>query len=256
MDLLPLSRLRASSGATMAQQESCGWRVFTGAPRPAVLLLCVLFCPLSAEGFVSTCVAQSVAQRIFLPRAHPALLPHCCRHGPHRWTLPRRLGAAGTTHMSLGRTSTAQEVVEFFGADLRGQTAVITGGTTGLGLETAKALASCGCRVLACALDPQTGVLDIQRSIPEGDVVVLPLDLADLASVERFAARVWREGCNINLLVLNAGICGVSGETQQGFEMQMGVNFLGHALLCRLLLPSLQSGARIVAVSSLGHRFG
>ena len=48
----------------------------------------------------------------------------------------------------------------------------------------------------------------------------------------------------------------MSGETQQGFEMQMGVNFLGNALLCRLLLPSLQSGARIVAVSSLGHRFG
>jgi len=153
------------------------------------------------------------------------------------------------------------------------RTAVITGGSTGLGLETAKALASRGCRVVVCALDADAGAVDVARafSAPEmaeysacgrhssaPDVAVVPLDLGCFASIERCAAQLLRHEPRIDMLVLNAGVCGATGTTMQGFEMQMGVNHIGHALLCRLLLPTLQAQpftSRIIGISSVGHRF-
>lgn len=153
------------------------------------------------------------------------------------------------------------------------RTAVITGGSTGLGLETAKALASCGCRVVVCAMDAESGAVDVASafSLPRmaeysaggwhtsaPDVAVLPLDMADFASIERCAAQLLRGEPRIDILVLNAGVCGATGTTAQGFEMQMGVNHIGHALLCRLLLPTLRAQpftSRIIAISSVGHRF-
>lgn len=175
-----------------------------------------------------------------------------------------------SVRMELGRHSTAKDVVQHYGVDLQGKTAVVTGGHTGLGMESTKALASRGCRVLVCALDKTVGEQDIQREVygpggisgygkaPSVDVEVVELDLADFVSIQRCAAELSKEP-RVDMLVLNAGICGVAGETKQGLEIQMGVNHIGHAFLCQLLLPSLQRQpfvSRIVAVSSWGHAFG
>ena len=88
---------------------------------------------------------------------------------------------------------------------------------------------------------------------------VVPLDLADFSSIQRCAAQVLREEARLDFLILTAGVSGVSGRTSEAFEMQMGVNDLGHALLCHLLLPKMAAAAhtsRVIVVSSLGHRFG
>jgi len=175
--------------------------------------------------------------------------------------------------MQLGKESTAREVLEHFDTDLRGRTAVVTGGSTGLGLETCKALASRGCRVVLCALEQGQGEEAARRNIigEDGivgydaittpDIVVREVNLADFASIENFATSVLEEEERVDLLVLNAGVCGAQGETKQGLEMQMGVNHVGHALLCRRLLPRMRKTenhvtTRVIAVSSMGHRFG
>lgn len=171
----------------------------------------------------------------------------------------------------LGRDSTAQDVLENLDVDFRGRTAIITGAQTGLGLETCKALASRGCRVLLCCLDQEVGAAAVRHeimgtygvvgydSIAQPDVKVLTLDLSDFSSIEHCAAEILGQESSIDMLVLNAGVCGAQGQTKQGLEPQMGINHIGHALLCRHLLPAMKTQAvpsRIVVVSSFGHKFG
>eukprot|EP00288_Rhodomonas_lens_P012625 CAMPEP_0177692804 /NCGR_PEP_ID=MMETSP0484_2-20121128/2055_1 /TAXON_ID=354590 /ORGANISM="Rhodomonas lens, Strain RHODO" /LENGTH=330 /DNA_ID=CAMNT_0019203559 /DNA_START=284 /DNA_END=1276 /DNA_ORIENTATION=+ len=173
--------------------------------------------------------------------------------------------------MGLGKHSTAREVLEFFDVDLRGKTALVTGGNAGLGLETCKALASRGCRVLLCSRDLTAGETAAQKEIldPAGipgyeiinqpDVEVLSLDLADFASINRCAEKVLTQVDRIDLLVLNAGVCGLRGKTSDEFEAVMGTNYVGHAQLCNLLLPKLiaqTSQSRIVVLASVGHKLG
>jgi NAD(P)-dependent dehydrogenase (short-subunit alcohol dehydrogenase family) len=131
-----------------------------------------------------------------------------------------------------------------------GRTAVVTGATSGLGLETARALAAKGARVVLAVRDTARGDA-VAAELPE-TVEVRRLDLADLESVRGFA-REW-DG-PLDVLVNNAGIMAVpAGLTVDGFESQFGTNHLGHFALTNLLLPSVTD--RVVTVASSMHRVG
>jgi len=155
---------------------------------------------------------------------------------------------------AFGALSTALDIVK--GVDLRGKTAVVTGASSGIGIETARALASAGAAVTLAVRDVAAGQRaadDIRRSTGMGELSVARLELADLESVEAFARS--RTG-PLNVLVSNAGIMHVPEQrTRQGWEMHMAVNHLGHFALATALHAALVAaeGARIVSVSSSGH---
>jgi NAD(P)-dependent dehydrogenase (short-subunit alcohol dehydrogenase family) len=131
-----------------------------------------------------------------------------------------------------------------------GRTVVVTGGNSGLGLETARALAAAGAHVVLAVRDVSRGE-QAAAGLP-GSVEVRRLDLADLSSVREFAAG-WTG--DLELLVNNAGIMMVpEGRTADGFELQFGTNHLGHFALTNLLLPVVTE--RVVTVSSGLHRSG
>lgn len=140
--------------------------------------------------------------------------------------------------------------------DLSGRTFFVTGANTGIGASTAKELARRGGKViLACRSEEKTRpVLDeIQRA--GGDASFHALDLGDLAAVRKSAEAWLAKGEPLHVLINNAGVAGQRGITKDGFELQFGVNHLGHFLLTKLLLPRLRSStpARIVNVSSASH---
>ena len=140
-----------------------------------------------------------------------------------------------------------------------GQVALITGANTGIGRVTALALAREGVQVfLACKSEEKTqDVIDqIHQEIGRPLATWLPLDLADMASVRRCADLFLATDLHLNLLINNAGLGGLKGLTQDGFEMAFGVNHLGHFLLTHLLMPRLKISkpARIVTVASRAHR--
>ncbi|MFJ9692854.1 oxidoreductase [Kitasatospora sp. NPDC101183] len=144
--------------------------------------------------------------------------------------------------------STARDVLA--GRDLTGRTAVVTGGSSGLGLETVRALAAAGARVLA--------PVRTAAPVPEG-VETLPLDLTDPASVRAAAARIARVVDRVDLLVAAAGVMATPERyVGPGWEGQLAANHLGHHLLACELYPLLRAagtsgGARVVAYSSAGH---
>lgn len=153
----------------------------------------------------------------------------------------------------FGWESTAAEVAA--GHDLSGKRAIITGATAGLGVETARVLASRGAEVVLAVRDTAAAApLVAEIEAAGGKASAAALDLADLRSVEAFAAA--DDGAPLYLLINNAGImaCPLM-RTAQGFEMQLGVNHIGHFHLTSLLLPTLKAanGARVVAVASSGH---
>lgn len=140
--------------------------------------------------------------------------------------------------------------------DQTGRTVLVTGGTSGLGLASATALATAGARVLLTARDPERG----KRACEQAGAELVELDLADLDSVRRAAADVReRTGDALHVLMNNAGVFGTPpGLTVEGFETQIGTNHMGHAALTWLLMPALRgsSEGRVVTLSSLGHRGG
>ena len=145
--------------------------------------------------------------------------------------------------------------------DQTGKTIFITGANTGLGYEAAKTLAGkgarviIGCRSRAKAEQARNSIL---ADYPKADVMVVELDLADLASVRKAAARVAKEP-RLDVLINNAGIMIPPYElTQDGFESQFGVNHLGPFALTGLLLEKLRAtpDARIVSTSSIAHKRG
>jgi NAD(P)-dependent dehydrogenase (short-subunit alcohol dehydrogenase family) len=143
--------------------------------------------------------------------------------------------------------------------DLTGRTAVVTGVTGGLGLHTVRELARRGARVLASARDSTRGqaVLDrVRGDLPDADVQLVVMDLADLGSVRGAAAAVVAEHPRIDIAINNAGLMAVPrSRTADGFELQMGTNHLGHFAWTGLLWPALVAAdARVVAVSSIAHR--
>ncbi len=146
-------------------------------------------------------------------------------------------------------------------SDLTGRRAIVTGANSGLGFETAVALAAHGAEVTLAVRDTIKGdaaAEQIRTRAPQAQVEVRRLDLADLASVDEFA-WLWREAHleGLDLLINNAGIMAIPRrETADGFEMQLGTNHLGHFALTGRLLEAIRPGGRIVTVSSQAHRMG
>lgn len=146
--------------------------------------------------------------------------------------------------------------------DQTGRVAIVTGANSGIGWEAARALAGKGatvimaCRNIAAA---NSAADKIKAGNPSGNVVVMALDLGDLASVRAFASAFRENYERLDLLINNAGVAMPPyGKTKQGFEQQFGINHLGHFALTGMLLDRLDStqGARIVTVSSMSHRSG
>lgn len=157
----------------------------------------------------------------------------------------------------FGFHSTAAEVVE--GLDLTGKRVVVTGGASGIGVETCRAFAGMGADVTLAVRDTDAAapvVSDLVESTGNGHIRARLLDLADLASVARFC-EVW-EG-PVNILVNNAGIMALPDlqRTREGWEMQFATNYLGHFALASGLHGALAAAgnARIVSLSSSGHLF-
>ncbi len=146
--------------------------------------------------------------------------------------------------------------------DQSGRTAVVTGANGGLGLETARALAGAGANVVMAARNQQRvaeAVEKIRGAVPAARLTLVELDLGSLDSVQQAAGRILGEHETIDLLVNNAGVMGIpERRTADGFEMQLGVDHLGHFALTARLLPALldAAGARIVTVTSTAHLLG
>ena len=155
----------------------------------------------------------------------------------------------------FGAQTTAEEVVE--AVDLRGTRALVTGGASGIGVETARSLARAGAAVTLAVRDTAVGdrvAEDIASSTGSADVRVAYVDLADLATVRAFTSS-W--AVPLDILVNNAGVMAVPSLelTSEGWERQLATNHLGHFLLTTGLHDALAEagGARIVSVSSSGH---
>lgn len=158
----------------------------------------------------------------------------------------RRLGSG------FGARSTAAEVLA--GRDLSGRLAVVTGGYSGLGLETVRALAGAGAQVVVPARRREHAE-QVLAELPWA-IEVGSLDLADLDSVREFATRFLATGRQIDLLVNNAAVMACP-ETRvgPGWEAQLATNHLGHYALTNLLWPAVATGGgRVVALSSTGHK--
>ena len=156
------------------------------------------------------------------------------------------------------RDSTADEVLD--GMDLSGKVFAVTGSSSGLGEESARALAARGAHVAMAARDAvkiAEAVDRIRASVPDADLSVHELDLADLSSVARFTERAAGALDLIDVLINNAGVMACpQGRTADGLETQFGTNHLGHFALTLRLMPLLRKAhnPRVVTLSSGGHR--
>jgi len=162
---------------------------------------------------------------------------------------------------AFGAKSTAREVAA--GHDLMGATAIVTGAASGIGVETARALAEAGAEVTLAVRNTDAGqaVADDINKAGKGKASVGKVDLSDLASVAAFAGT-WGDK-PLNILINNAGVMACpQSYTAQDLEMQIGTNHFGHFLLSTLLARALMNGAedgrasRLVSLSSIGHRRG
>jgi NAD(P)-dependent dehydrogenase (short-subunit alcohol dehydrogenase family) len=144
----------------------------------------------------------------------------------------------------------------------KGKVIIVTGATSGLGKEAVKVLAAKGARIIAAVRNTEKAekvVQEIKKTNPAAIIDIQRLDLASLDSIKAFAERIAATYKRLDVLINNAGVmaCPFS-KTEDGFEIQMGVNHFGNFALTGLLMPLLEStkGARIVVTSSVAHRFG
>ena len=146
--------------------------------------------------------------------------------------------------------------------DLTGKIAVVTGANGGLGLESAKALAGAGAHVVMAVRNQtkaKSAYDEIVAAHPDASLEIVELDLASLDSVRRAAGQITANHATIDILLNNAGLMGLpERRTEDGFEMQFGVDHLGHWVLTAGLMKPLltASAARVVTVTSTAHHFG
>ena len=146
--------------------------------------------------------------------------------------------------------------------DQHGRTAVVTGANGGLGLETARQLAAKGAHVVMAVRNQEkaaAAVEEIRATAPDASLELVALDLSSQASVRAAAGQIIAAHPSIDLLVNNAGVMATpEAKTVDGFELQLGVDHLGHWSFTALLLPALlrARGARIVTVTSSAHHMG
>ncbi|XP_002168243.2 uncharacterized protein LOC136082319 [Hydra vulgaris] len=152
----------------------------------------------------------------------------------------------------FNENSTALEVVE--NIDLKGYEVIVTGSSSGIGVETVKALAKAGARCIMCCRDINKGKQIANETIlstKNDKVEVENLELNSLENINRFVQRFLAKNRPLNILINNAGIIVESQSfTENGFETQFGVNYLGHFALTIGLLPSLKEGAKILKKKS------
>ena len=157
-----------------------------------------------------------------------------------------------------GFHTTTDDVLD--GVDLGGKIALITGGTSGLGAETARALASKGATVIITARNSTKAeevVADIRRETGNANISWEALELGSIGNIHAFATRFLKRHRRLDLLINNAGVMACPfAQTEDGFELQFGSNHLGHFLLTNLLTPALTNGApsRVVMLSSRAHQ--
>ena len=167
----------------------------------------------------------------------------------------RMTGVQHRIGSGFGAESTAAEVLA--GLDLSGKVAIVTGGYSGIGVETTRALAAAGAHVVVPARRPDNARQELGGI--DGAIEVDELDLGDLASVSAFAERFLATGRDIDIVINSAGImaCPLT-RVGPGWEAQFGTNHLGHYALVNLLWPAIArgGGGRVVSVSSRGHHRG
>ena len=150
-------------------------------------------------------------------------------------------------------TSTTNDVIK--GIDLRGKVAIVTGGNTGIGLETTKALAAAGATVIVPARDIEKAKKNLEGI---ANVEIEPMDLFEPDTIDAFAEKFLASGRPLHMLINNAGIMWVPLQrNSRGIESQLATNYLGQFQLVARLWPALKkaNGARVVNVSSAGHQW-
>src|SRR5271166_6084195 len=159
---------------------------------------------------------------------------------------------------SFGATSTTDDVLS--GVNLKGKRILVTGVSAGLGVETARALASRGAQVVGAARDPgkaKAATMQVRADAANGGgLKLVELDLASLASVRACADALLADGQTFDLVIANAGVMACPfGKTADGFEIQFGTNHLGHFVLVNRIASLMKPGSRLVNLSSAGHRY-
>jgi NAD(P)-dependent dehydrogenase (short-subunit alcohol dehydrogenase family) len=158
----------------------------------------------------------------------------------------------------FGATSTTDEVLS--GVNLQGKRILVTGVSAGIGVETARSLAAHGAHVVGAARDltkAETATAQVRKHAAEnhGRFELIELDLANLKSVRACAEALLAKGEPFDLIIANAGVMATGfGHTADGFETQFGTNHLGHFVFVNRIAPLMRSGARLVNLSSAGHR--
>ena len=157
------------------------------------------------------------------------------------------------TQSGFHAKSTVDEVLQ--DVDLAGKTVIVTGGYSGIGLETVRGLAGKGARVIVPVRSPEKAADTLSGMA--GDVTTAPMDLGDVASVREFAKGILANEDRLDVLINNAGIMACpEARVGPGWESQFGVNHMGHFALTTALMPLLvkTEGARVVALSSTAHK--
>lgn len=159
---------------------------------------------------------------------------------------------------TLGAKSTADEVLS--GLDLKGKRFLITGASSGIGLETARSLVSHGASVVGTIRElakAETAAASVREAASQGggSLALIELDLASLQSVRTCANKLLADGRPFDSIIANAGVMATPfGRTVDGFETQFGTNYLGHFALINRIEPLLVDTGRLVVLSSQAHR--
>src|SRR5690348_6261629 len=159
----------------------------------------------------------------------------------------------------FGETSTTDEVLS--GVNLKGKRVLVTGVSSGLGVETARSLAAHGAQVTGAArdlkkADAATDQVRKDAAANGGSFEMVALDLASLTSVRACANALLKKGEPFDVIIANAGVMATPfGHTEDGFETQFGTNHLGHFVLVNRIAPLFRAGGRLINLASAGHRY-